>query len=447
MSNESVSLVELELAKSARFYGIVLILGGAAASIAGVFDTYDDLFTVWDHWGVSITSPLYILSGVILLFRPQWVYLAMAISFFPTAIYQQGVMFMAVHFPSKASYYSAASSGAFFPLSYLVLFITLPKGATKWSSLNCLGFYIQYLLNHTILIPAQEPHFQMQGQHLMFEAMMAHPIYIASLRYIVTLRERMYRVQQESHRALVEAHEATHRLQVESQQNKEKLLAMMSHEIKNQLQTMIGSIDLLQFRAKSTQDKKSFQHLLNSAVQLDTYLSDVRQMTRLENPEFTIEVSQFDIHGLLDEIVEDWQPQALEAGLSLTLVPPDASTPALVLESDRTRLRQVISNLVSNGLKYSMEGGLTLSARLDSDRPGYLLLTVSDTGIGMDQDDIKKIFLPYVRLKNAETLRQEGSGLGLAIVKMLVDSMNGEIQVESELNKGTSFQLRLPLKY
>ncbi|MEQ1533691.1 MAG: HAMP domain-containing histidine kinase [Sideroxydans sp.] len=406
--------------KMEKLFSKVFIVGGAGTAIASLFDSNSGLFTPWDNFCTPITSALYFISGLLIYFRPQWITLAVLLSLIPSAIYQQGVLYMVMHHPSAASYYSAASSGSFFPLIYVVLFIVLPKGAAKLSWIHCAGFYLQFLLNHFWFSDSQS----VEGEHLLVEVMMSHPVYIVALSYIIRLRERLHATQQEAH------------------QNKEEFLAMLSHEIRNLLQTMVGAIDLLNLKLKDATERRNIVRLQNAASQLQIYLQDINELTRLEDPALSVKKSPFNLTQLLHDMRDEWLPQAENQGLQFTLQLPATHTGAAwMMNTDEARLRQIISNLISNALKYTQAGSVTLAARVDSEMPHSVTITVSDTGIGMDEKYLDKIFKPYVRLENAKQSRAEGSGLGLSIVQRLVSSIGGTMRVESQLNVGSRFQI------
>lgn len=362
-----------------------------------------------------------------ILLRPQWLTAAILLSAFPVMIYQQGVMFVAVHHAGAASYYAASAADPFFPLLYLVIFITLSRGAAALSWINCAGFYLQFLLNVTLLSdPAPSPE-RIGAEHFLMQAMMAHPIYVIALGYIVNLRERLYATRQEAF------------------ESKESFLAMLSHEIRNLMQTMVGAIELLDLRLKEPNERKNVVRLQKAAIQLQTYLSDVNELTKLENPAMQAQKSRFDLAQLLADIRDEWLPQAESRGLQLTLrIREGEGGQPMFVDSDVARLRQIVSNLVSNALKYTEAGSVTIAAGDSAALPGCAVVEVVDTGIGMDEKYLGRIFQPYVRLENPGKRATEGSGLGLTIVERLVASIGGSLQVESRLNHGTRFEVTVP---
>lgn len=418
---------QTEHRKMSRLFAWIMICVGIGSGIASYFDHADSLLSSWDFYMTPIISVCCLVSGVMIYFRPQWLTAAILLSAIPSGIYQQGVMFMAVHYPSAASYYAAAASGAFFPLLYIALFIILPAGAARLSWIHCAGFYLQFLLNATVFSESSPSAERIGADHIMVQVLMAHPVYIIALSYIVRLRERLHATQQEAH------------------QHKEQFLAMLSHEIRNLLQTMVGAIDLLSIKLKEPAERRSVERLQKAATQLQTYLSDINELTKLEDPAVKINASQFDLKLLLDDIHDEWLPEAEQRGLQLEVqMRKTENGRALLIHTDEARLRQIISNLVSNALKYTEVGCVTIAASSSASSPDCALIEVIDTGIGIEEKYLERIFQPYVRLDNAIKRSEEGSGLGLSIVQRLVASIGGSLRVESQLDKGSRFVVTVP---
>jgi signal transduction histidine kinase len=228
------------------------------------------------------------------------------------------------------------------------------------------------------------------------ELLASHPVYIIALSIIAQLQMRLHMAREEAFR------------------NKERFLAMLSHEIRNLLQTMMGSIDLLDVRAKDPVQRQAISHLLKATTQLQAYLNDITEFTRLEDPSMQVETRPFDMVRMLEELREEWLPETESKGLYLHLQIDEASRPKLMsVTSDEARLRQIVSNLISNSTKYTPTGGVTLSAGVSDESPDRVRLEVADTGTGIEEQFLEKIFQPYARLENAKRQTAEGSGLGL----------------------------------
>lgn len=404
-----------------KLFAAVLVTIGVTTTATGIFDSGDGLFTAWDDWMVPATSLCYLVSGVLIFLRPRWAMPAVWLSVLPTMIYQQGVMFVAVHQPSLASYYSASSSGPWFPLIYVVMFIVMTRGAALGGWIHCAGFVLQFLLNVTVLAGAPSPE-RLQAEHALAAVMLSHPVYVLALSYIVGLRERLYQTHQEAFK------------------QKEDFLAMLSHEIRNLMQTMVNAIDLLSLKMKDPVAQRTLDRLHTVAGQLQTYLVDVNELTKLEDPALRLATARFDLIPLLKDIRDEWEAQAAAQGLVFELHGVDAAHD-LIVETDALRLRQILVNLVSNAVKYTVRGSVVLALERDDDE---IRLAVVDTGIGMDAQQVDRIFQPYVRLQNAKEIRVAGSGLGLAIVARLAASLGIRLKVTSTLGEGSSFQVMIP---
>ena len=396
-----------------------LIVGGALMSITSWVDSSAGLFTAWDNYLTALTSPLLVISGLLIYLRPAWFFGAVMLSVVPAMVYQQGVFVTAIHFPGSASLYSAMSSGPFFPLLYVVLFISLPKGATTISAIHCLGYYLQFFLNVMVWPDASLSPERQQAEHLLLEVMTSHPVYVVALSYIVKLRERLHRAQQEAF------------------EHRENLLAIMSHEIRNQLQTMLGAIEILELQLRQPATRRPLVHLQNAATQLQTYLADITELTRLDNPRLIVEESSFDLTPVLEDLRDEWQPLAAKKSVQFSLQTP----PSIPLKTDKVRLRQILSNLLSNAVKYTESGSVLLEA--SATPSGAVDIAVVDTGIGFDAEGAAKIFQPHVRLANAKACCAEGSGLGLAIAERLAQSISASLSVHSLPGEGSRFGLRL----
>ncbi len=178
---------------------------------------------------------------------------------------------------------------------------------------------------------------------------------------------------------------------------------------------------------------------------MQTYLSDINELTRLEDPALKVQKNQFDLAQLLNDIRDEWLPQAESHGLQLAVdIRGTEGGHSLLIDTDEARLRQIVSNLVSNALKYTEQGSVTIAASTSAESPDCAMVEVSDTGIGIEEKYLSRVFQPYVRLESAKKLCSEGSGLGLTIVERLVESIGGSVQVESQLGLGTRFQVTVP---
>ncbi|MCB8982882.1 MAG: GAF domain-containing sensor histidine kinase [Ardenticatenaceae bacterium] len=224
------------------------------------------------------------------------------------------------------------------------------------------------------------------------------------------------------------------------------LLAEIMHELKTPLMAITTASELLSrpdFPA--AKQGEVLQMIQRESERLSRMTKEFVDFARLESGRMHLERQPVNIDEVIKDVVRLSQAQAEERGIALTAVcPPDLPTPAdsPCLVGDQDRLKQVLLNLVSNGIKYNQENGrLTITAaRTDN----QLTLTVSDTGQGISPEDLPHLFERFYRIPGSED-HAEGSGLGLAIAEKIVSEHHGRIAVDSEVGSGTTFTIILPL--
>ncbi|MGQ0602762.1 MAG: sensor histidine kinase [Anaerolineales bacterium] len=215
----------------------------------------------------------------------------------------------------------------------------------------------------------------------------------------------------------------------------------VSHELKTPLTVIQGHTAKL---GDSPNDREGFQAsrriITDEAKRLTQLVDNLLTLTRLESPSFVLEKSSVNVAGLLEEVVLHVSDLAEERGLALNLT----LAPGLPrVSADRARSKQVLLNLVDNALKYTPAGGTVTIGASASD--GRLSCSVRDTGEGIPADDLPYIFEKLYRARRAKGRPVEGSGLGLTIAQQIIRAHGGEITVESELGKGTTFTIALPV--
>ncbi|MCL1118946.1 TMAO reductase system sensor histidine kinase/response regulator TorS [Shewanella seohaensis] len=224
----------------------------------------------------------------------------------------------------------------------------------------------------------------------------------------------------------------------EASQAKSQFLATMSHEIRTPLNGLLGTLTLLGHSQLPPAQQQMLALSQYSGTLLQTVLSDILDFSRLEQGNLTNEPRPTDINALLDEVLAIMVAGANLAGLSLRLNRPQL--PACI-QIDGPKLRQVLFNLIGNGIKFTPEGGVSLNVSVRGDK---LAFVVADTGVGIAPEVREQLFMPYCVLPNQG--RSRGTGLGLAICKQLVGLMDAEgpgIWVKSEPGKGSEFGFEL----
>jgi signal transduction histidine kinase len=227
-------------------------------------------------------------------------------------------------------------------------------------------------------------------------------------------------------------------------QAKSNFLATMSHEMRTPLNVIIGLARLLSEAELGAKERNMLNTILSSADLLMNLISDLLNLTRIESGQIQLEMQNFELSGLLEETRVMFAAQALEKKLDFKLVD---ETGGHAVAADRTRIQQILVNLVGNAIKFTAEGGVTLTAQAEKQGDKILVtLAVKDTGIGIPPEKVKAIFEKFTQADETITRRFGGTGLGLPIARSLAHLMNGEVAVESAPGQGSTFLLTLPLK-
>jgi signal transduction histidine kinase len=217
-------------------------------------------------------------------------------------------------------------------------------------------------------------------------------------------------------------------------------LANMSHELRTPLNAIIGYSDLLVEDSDELPEdaRDALDRIRRSGQHLLTLISDVLDLSKIEAERLELVLESVEVPALCEEVAEAIAPLAAPHGNRLK-VTVDPGLPPLV--TDRTRLLQVLLNLLTNATKFTREGQIELSVGPQS---GGVLWTVRDTGIGMDSATLGRIFEPFVQADSSSTREYGGAGLGLALCRRLARRLGGSIVVESAVGQGSTFRLWLP---
>lgn len=231
----------------------------------------------------------------------------------------------------------------------------------------------------------------------------------------------------------------------EANKAKSAFLANMSHEIRTPLNGVTGMLELLKRTELDQRQGRYVQIADASARSLLSVINDILDVSKIEAGKLELETVEFNLPELLADVVDMFAPQASTRGLELINM-LDPGLPARV-KGDPERLRQILVNLLGNALKFTESGTVTLICR-DTAATGELSdleFIVKDTGCGIAKKDAKRLFEPFTQADDSTTRKYGGTGLGLSITRRLVELMHGDISVDSELGKGTSFIIKLKL--
>ncbi len=222
---------------------------------------------------------------------------------------------------------------------------------------------------------------------------------------------------------------------------KSNFLANMSHEIRTPMNGILGFSQILLREDLSTEGRKHAEIIQAASKSLLGLIDDVLELSKIEADKITLEPEPIELRQLVDEMVALFRHHAEEKGVQLDVLFDD-QLPQWI-ETDPLRLRQILINLIGNALKFTPAGSVVL--RLGQEE-GELLIVLQDTGIGIAEDKLDVVFEQFSQADNTLSRQYSGGGLGLSIVRRLVGLMGGRIEVESQVEEGTTFWLRLPMR-
>ncbi|GAB3092975.1 ATP-binding protein [Lysobacter terrae] len=221
-----------------------------------------------------------------------------------------------------------------------------------------------------------------------------------------------------------------------------QFLAVISHEIRTPLNGVVGMIELLDATSLNDEQRKMLAACRDSAFILLSIVNDFLDLSKIEAGKLELERTEVPVRDLLEAAASSLRLQAVDRGLRLDLY-VTADVPVCIV-GDWVRLRQILTNLLSNAIKFTERGGVELAAHMEG--AGELRFTVTDTGMGMDEETVRNLFQPFQQASAATARRFGGSGLGLSIVKHLAEVMGGRVECRSRAGEGTCITVALPVQ-
>jgi PAS domain S-box-containing protein len=233
---------------------------------------------------------------------------------------------------------------------------------------------------------------------------------------------------------------------------KSAFLANISHELRTPMNSIIGYSDLLLDGVDgriNEEQEKSLGKIIDNAKHLLQLINNLLDLSKIESWKIEIEAVQFNLKGLIDSVVPFFKGMITKKGLTLDI---DIEENLPLVCGDEDKIKHVLINLLNNAIKFTHEGGIIIRAKI-SDRgiqpgesPIFAEVCVEDTGIGIKDEDLDKIFKKFMQADISASRRYEGTGLGLSIARGLIALHNGMIWVTSEYGKGSQFHFTIPLK-
>jgi signal transduction histidine kinase len=246
----------------------------------------------------------------------------------------------------------------------------------------------------------------------------------------------------ENVRLFDEIQDKSHQL-AEASQHKSQFLANMSHELRTPLNAIIGVTEMLREDAQAAkQDLEPLDRVLGAGRHLLALINDILDLSKIEAGRMELQLEDFALAPLIDNVVKTIEPLAAK-NENRVAISCDAAIGRL--HADQMRLRQALLNLISNANKFTERGTITIDARqVHENSRDWVAIAVADTGIGMTAEQMGKLFQEFSQADASTTRKYGGTGLGLAISKRFCQMMGGDITVDSEQGKGSTFTIRLP---
>jgi len=225
--------------------------------------------------------------------------------------------------------------------------------------------------------------------------------------------------------------------------NKDKIIATISHELRTPLNGMLGMIQIMEGQTNDPELKYNLSIFKKSSMLLLHLVNSILDLQQLKFNKFKLNLSMTDLLELFEEVKSLFEFQCQQKHIAIDI--NIAENVPKKINTDRSRLSQILINLVGNALKFTFKGGITLGARKDDEDPKKVYIWVSDTGIGIKEENKKILFSMYGKPEDPESINREGVGLGLSICKELVEQLcpGEEIKLESTYGKGSTFGFRI----
>ena len=395
-----------------------------------------------DHWApqgiapYAMLTPLFasvlLVTSVLLKWRPGWIAPISITVHVAANIFVMSTLYRSLYHPPVNAVYAVSFLSA---SNIYVLILQLATFATFQSGARLIG-WIQYAMVSLLVIihwVGYHGHVHPGTVSPRAVLLIAPLISVVSLSYLIQWRDK-----------------AT-QYALANQQEKERLMAMVSHEIRGQLQTTLSTGELLSTKVTDAMGKRALDRLTRVTLQLDRYLRDWVEFVRLDNPELSVEEKRFNLIELVDQVIEEHQSAYIAKGLVLSgpmwsALEVNSLSRWQNFQGDPVRLKQVLNNLLDNALKYTLSGSVRVSVTLPSEPQFSIAIHVTDTGPGIAPEQLELVFEPFMRLGNKQLTSVEGSGLGLAIASRLMRRLGGSLEVSSELGQGSCFSMYLPQK-
>lgn len=226
------------------------------------------------------------------------------------------------------------------------------------------------------------------------------------------------------------------------EEERDEFISVVSHELRTPIAIAEGNVGNAEFIAQKTGDINAIKLALKEAhsqiLFLADMMNDLSTLSRAERGKLIVEIEPINVHDLLSELAENYQPEAKAKGLAIKT---NLDARLELLSSSKLYVREILQNFITNALKYTAKGEVTLSAAPENDGVRF---TVQDTGIGISKADQNRVFEKFFRSEDYRTRQANGTGLGLYVTMKLIRLIHAEVSLESVLNEGSTFSLFVP---
>lgn len=324
-------------------------------------------------------------------------------------------------------------------INILFSFHTLgSKAGLLWSIIHFIPTLTHYIFKVNGISLRKEPPQIMADSEMLISLVLVFFITV----YLIYHYHQAYDLARAKIRKSVDEMRRAKEMAEEMNRLKSNFLANMSHEIRTPINGILGISQIIELEASNETIKKYVHLQQQSGKRLLETITSILNLSRIEAQKDQLTLKVVNINQLLHDGIKPLEGLAQAKGLSVFVKTPNDALQCL---ADDSMLHQVMNNIIGNAIKFTEKGDITISAELDKSRKSLVIIAVEDSGIGISDDFLPRIFNPFEQESSGQNRSHEGSGLGLSISKKYIELLGGELRVTSKKGKGSKFEVILPL--